>query len=41
MVKFKDKKILLKTARDKQTYKGAPINLSVEFSAETLQAGGE
>lgn len=39
MVKFKDKRYL-KTARDKQTYKGAPINLSAEFSAETFQAGG-
>ena len=37
-IKFKEK--LLKTAREKQkiTYKGIPIRLSADFSAETLQA---
>ena len=40
MAKFKDKERTLKAAREKQliTYKGAPIRLSVDFSAETLQA---
>ena len=40
-VKFKEK--LLKTTREKQkrTYKGIPIRLSADFSAETLQARRE
>lgn len=39
MVKVKVKESLLKVARKKQhiTYKGNPIRLSVDFSAETLQ----
>ena len=39
MVKYKDKKRILKAAREKQllTYKGDPKKLSAEFSAETLQ----
>ena len=39
MAKVKDKKTILKTARRKEqiTYKGNPIKLSVDFSAETLQ----
>ena len=39
-VKYKEK--LLKAAREKQkiTYKGIPIRLSADFSAETLQARG-
>ena len=38
--KIKDKEIILKTAREKETvtYKGAPIRLSADFSKETLQA---
>ena len=37
-IKFKEK--ILKVAREKQkiTYKGIPIRLSANFSAETLQA---
>ena len=40
MPKFKDKEIILKAAREKETvaYKGALIRLSVDFSKETLQA---
>ena len=40
MPKIKDKERLLKAAREKQrfTYKGVPIKLSVDFSKETLQA---
>ena len=40
-IKFKEK--ILKAARVKQqiTYKGIPIRLSVDFSAETLQARRE
>ena len=39
-IKFKEK--ILKAAREKQkvTYKGIPIRLSADFSAETLQARG-
>ena len=38
--KIKDKEIVLKAAREKEriTYKGVPIKLSVDFSKETLQA---
>ena len=38
--KIKDKKIILKAARGKETvtYKGVPIRLSADFSKETLQA---
>ena len=37
-IKFKQK--ILKAAREKQkiTYKGIPVRLSADFSAETLQA---
>ena len=40
-IKFKEK--ILKAAREKQqiTYKGIPIMLSADFSAETLQARRE
>ena len=40
-IKFKEK--ILKAAREKQniTYKGIPIRLSADFSAETLQAKRE
>ena len=40
MTKIKDKERILKAAREKQqiTYKGTPIRLSADFSAETLQA---
>ena len=38
--KIKDKKRILKAAREKETvtYKGVPIRLSADFSKETLQA---
>ena len=38
LAKFKDKEKLLKAAREKQqiTYKGTPIRLTADFSAETL-----
>ena len=38
--KIKDKEKLLKAAREKRqiTYKGTPIRLTGDFSAETLQA---
>ena len=41
--KIKDKKKLLKAAREKRqiTYKGTPIRLTADFSAETLQARRE
>ena len=41
--KIKDKEKLLKAAREKQqiTYKGTPIRLTADFSAETLQAKRE
>ena len=41
--KIKDKEKILKAAREKQqiTYKGIPIRLSADFSAETLQARRE
>ena len=37
---IKDKKIILKVAREKETvtYKGVPIRLSADFSKENLQA---
>ena len=43
MEKIKDKGGLLKAARDKNkmTYKGKPIRLTSDFSAETLQARRE
>ena len=43
ITKFKFKEKILKAAREKQkiTYKGIPIKLSADFSAETLQAGRE
>ena len=43
MVKVKGKERILKAAREKQLrmYKGNPIKLLVEFSAETLQARRE
>ena len=43
VVKIKDKEKLLKAAREKQqiTYKGTPIRLTADFSAETLQARRE
>ena len=38
LAKIKDKEKLLKAAREKQqiTYKGTPIRLTADFSAETL-----
>ena len=38
MTKIKDKQRILKAASEKQqiTYKGTPIRLSADFSAETL-----
>ena len=38
--KIKDKEIILKAAREKETvtYKGVPIRLSADFSKENLQA---
>ena len=43
MTKIKDKERISKAAREKQlvTYKGTPLRLSHDFSAETLQARGE
>ena len=40
LAKIKDKEKLLKAAREKRqiTYKGIPIRLTADFSAETLQA---
>ena len=40
MPKVKDKERILKGAKEKQkvTYKGVPIRLSVDFSKETSQA---
>ena len=40
LAKIKDKEKLLKAARGKRqiTYKGTPIRLTADFSAETLQA---
>ena len=43
LTKIKGKEKLLKAAREKQqiTYKGTPIKLTADFSAETLQARRE
>uniref|UniRef100_A0A8D1CTG9 L1 transposable element RRM domain-containing protein n=1 Tax=Sus scrofa TaxID=9823 RepID=A0A8D1CTG9_PIG len=43
LTKMKDKEKILKAAREKKhvTYKGAPIRLLADFSAETLQARRE
>ena len=43
LAKIKDKEKLLKAAREKRkiTYKGTPIRLPADFSAETLQARRE
>ena len=43
LAKIKDKEKLLKAAREKQqiTYKGTPIRLTADCSAETLQARRE
>ena len=43
MIKIKDKEKILKAAREKKqiTYKGIPIRLSADFSAETPQARRE
>ena len=43
VAKSKDKEKLLKAAREKRqvTYKGTPIRLTADFSAETLQARRE
>ena len=40
LAKIKDKEIILKAAREKETvtYKGVPIRLSVDFSRENLKA---
>ena len=42
MAKIKDKERILKAAREKQqvTYKGTPIRLSADFSAETAGQKG-
>ena len=43
LTEIKHKERILKAAREKQqvTYKGKPIQLTVDLSAETLQAGRE
>ena len=43
LAKIKDKEKLLKASREKQqiTYKGTPIRLTADFSAETLQTRRE
>ena len=43
LIKVKDKEKILKAAREKKqvAYKGTPIRLSADFSAETLQARRE
>ena len=43
MTKIKAKERILKAVKEKQqiTYKGTPISLSADFSAETLQARRE
>ena len=43
LAKIKDKEKLLKAAREKRqiTYRGTPIRLTADFSAETLQARRE
>ena len=42
MATMEDKELILKAAKEKQqlTYKGTPIRLSANISAETLQAEG-
>ena len=42
LIKIKHKERILKAAREKQqvTYKGNPIRLTADLSAETLQARG-
>ena len=42
LTKIKDKEKLLKAARENRqiTFKGTPIRLTANFSAETLQAEG-
>ena len=42
LTKIKDKETILKATREKQQiiYKGTPIRLPADFSAETLQAEG-
>ena len=43
MAKVKDKERILKEAKEKQlvTHNGVPIRLSIDFSANTLQARGD
>ena len=43
LAKIKDKEKVLKAAREKRqiTYKGTPIRLTADFSAETLKATRE
>ena len=43
IIKIKNKEKLLKAAREKQqiTYKGIPIRLTADLSAETLQSRRE
>ena len=43
VTKINDKEKILKAAREKKqiTYKGTPVRLSADFSAETLQARRE
>ena len=43
LTKIKDKEKLLKATREKRqiTYKGTPVRLTADFSAETLQARRE
>ena len=43
LTKTEHKEIILKPAREKQekTYKGNPIHLTADFSAETLKARRE
>ena len=41
LTKIKDREKILKVARRKKNYKGIPIRLSADFSAETLQARRE
>ena len=43
LTKIKDKEKLLKATTEKRqiTYKGTPIRLTADFSAETLQSGRE
>ena len=43
MTKIKDKEKILKAAREKKqiTFKGTPVRLSADFSADTLQARRE